>query len=700
MRRVLRVLGSGPSAGALTMLALFVLDRLTGEVGFLGRPDARAMDLVMQHARSAALRRQLLILSTLVVAGTIFGALGALAGRAWDWALGRTPPKISAWRGIAGALVFHGYFLSRSIIVYPQLYSTLLYSKGGVRAATMVFLTDHVSLRALNVLFAIVCIVAFVVPVVVRRREAMAWLRAHPRRAIGLGAIVVVVVGIFALGRVRSHRSSSSSSSSSSSRPNLLFIAVDSLRADRVFSPDAATRFPTLARLARDGVRFQSAYVSQARTFPSFVTLLTGRFPTHHGIRHEFPTAEARRAIGPSITSAMHDAGWKTAAVSDFSGEIFARAPLGLEDVDVAHFNLFTIVEGSILESHLHVLPYAATSLGERVFPSLRAMAEYADPESLVDRANTALDAAGTDPFCLIVFFSGTHTPYVAPSPYYEEFAAPGYRGPYKYLKEPLPLLPSLPQEDAKQVQALYDGSLAAVDAALARLLRRLEEHGRSRNTIVVLFGDHGENLFDLPGRGLGHGDHLLGDLANHIPIVVVDPTHAFSPHDVRGIVRDVDLAPTLAGLVGVAPPPTDGVDLAPMLRSEKDALDLHAFEETGLWFVRNGPGFSAHERRPYPDVWQATQVDADGDISIQPKWEQPIVTSKHRAVRTPQWKLLYQPTLNGPRWRLFDVVADPEQRDDVAAAHADEVSALRAELEKWITSDGLSQVQPDAHPP
>ena len=118
------------------------------------------------------------------------------------------------------------------------------------------------------------------------------WLtlgRAHARGALGASrstlALVVGVVGLAAHhGRARSGK-----------RPNMLVLAVDSLRADRVFAPDAARRFPTLAALARAGVRFREAHVTVPRTFPSFVTLLTGRYPHHHGIRHMFPSAAQRR---------------------------------------------------------------------------------------------------------------------------------------------------------------------------------------------------------------------------------------------------------------------------------------------------------------------------------------------------------------------------------------------------------------------
>jgi arylsulfatase A-like enzyme len=597
-------------------------------------------------------------------------------------------------RGIAAALVGHAFFLARSVVEYPQLYSAHFYARGGVTRRMMVFLTEHVSSRALDLGLAAVVVVFLGAALSLSDRVRLRAVVHRHARAVGLSLVALsAIAGVVVLVRrpapVRAQ-----------TRPNVLIIAVDSLRADRIFAPNAATRVPTMAGLARDGVRFRQAYVSQARTFPSFVTLLTGRFPQHHGIRHEFPTSDARQAIGPSLVSALHAAGWRTGAVSDFAGEIFARVPLGLDDVDVAEFNLFSIVEEAILDSHVNVLPYAASRLGERVFPAMRAMAAFAEPEMLTDHAIAELDRLGGEPFFLTVFFSAPHTPYASPAPYYRRFADPAYDGAFRYLKQPLPLVPSLPPADARQVQALYDGALAAVDDSIARLLRRLEERGLAKNTIVVLLGDHGENLFDVPRRGLGHGDHLAGELANQIPLVIVDPTRALTPHDVGGIVRDVDLAPTLGALLGIAAPPGDGVDLAPLLRGEKDTLDLDAFAETGLWLLESGPGFSQRERLPYPPVWFATEAANDGDIFIPSKWDDAIVTAKHRSIRTTKWKLLYQPTPLGPHWRLFDVIADPAELADVAADHPAVVAELRPKLEDWIVADGRTKIQLDAPAP
>ena len=140
--RIGRALWSGPGAGALTGVALFAIDLASGEVGFAGLRDPRAIAVVLERARGVAIAEQLTILLVLATVGALFGAAGAWCGRAWDRARGRSSPRMGGFRGVAGALVGHLFFLARSVIVHPQLYSSHLYARGGVRRRAMMLLTD------------------------------------------------------------------------------------------------------------------------------------------------------------------------------------------------------------------------------------------------------------------------------------------------------------------------------------------------------------------------------------------------------------------------------------------------------------------------------------------------------------------------------------------------------------------------------
>jgi arylsulfatase A-like enzyme len=676
--------------GALVLLLCFAGDLVHLKLDFMGYDDQHAIDRILHEYGGDVVRDQLALLAAMLVAGAAFGIVGGFIAvaraRARDTQCGRG--RAFLW-GAGTAALGHALLFARHLVKYPQLYAESFYDRGGVRRLVMQELTRHTRPG----LFVAIGLIVFVALLPLRRLsgigrdgrvESMSPRRRGRGRALVLGAVGVIVL-LSSISTLRVHHAAAPNA-----HPNVLLIAVDSLRADRVFGP-SVRRFPTLRALAARSVRFRQDHVTVPRTFPSFVTLLTGRYPHHHGIRHMFPSAAEREHIGTSLPRALEAAGYHTAVVSDYAGEIFSRTPIGFRDVDTPRFDMHTIVALRGLQIHANALPYAA-GVFDRFFPYVRAMAERADPALLADRADAHLrqladGARHGQPFFATVFFSAAHFPYAAPYPYYERFVDPLYAGPFLYDKPPLSPAPVTPV-DARHIQALYDGAVASVDDALARLLHELDVSGVADDTIVVVLADHGENLWEDPRAGMGHGDHLIGDKADHVPLLIFDPRHASQQHDVDSIVRDIDLAPTLAALCGVPSPPTDGVDLAPLLTGARRDLQLPAFSETEYWFVPSGPGFEPDERLPYPAITGATDLAADGDVFMRPEVEPIVIAAKHRALRLGDFKLVYRPTRTGVRFALYDLQRDPEERVDVQARFPERFALLREKLYAWLRDD------------
>ena len=563
----------------------------------------------------------------------------------------------------------------------PALYEASWYAVGGVRRTVQIVATDVLGTTGVALL-ACAGAAALLLGHPSRWRHAFRRLVAlTARQASRVAAGLAVSALALLVARVPA-----ASAAAADERPNVLVLASDSLRADRL-QPRTA---PNLSALAARGTRFDRAYVSIPRTFPSWVTLLTGRHAHHHGIRSMFPRWEERARDFDALPERLSRAGYATGVVSDYAGDVFSRIDLGFGQVDVPEFDFRQLVREQALERETPLLSVLHSRPGRAAFPVMRELNDAADPGMLArDAIRMMRRLQGRGPFFLVVFFSTAHFPYAAPSPYYRRFTDPSYRGRYKYDK-PVGLGSDAPPDarDEAQVRALYDGAVASIDDAAQSILDEVNREGDGGKTVVVVTADHGETLYD-HHHGVGHGDHLFGDEGTHVPLVVFAPGKP-TPRVAPGIVRDVDLAPTLYALTGVEPPADlDGRSLVPAL----DAQPLpprRAYAETELWFTETIPGLPTELRLPYPGIARLTEVDeAHGDELVLQTAMRPLtVVARHRMVRDERWKLLYVPTRAGVRWMLFDTASDPGETQDVSGAHPDVVARLQGDLWSWMRQD------------
>jgi arylsulfatase A-like enzyme len=625
------------------------------------------------------------ILATALLVGALLGwvARGLVALRE-----GLTPPapsRSALWEAtlllvlVAG---LHGALELWGMAHDPPLYADAWYARGGLRRTVQVVATDVLGPSG-SATLAVLGVAVFLAGPPSRWEGLPDRLLRVGRRFADVGALAAGVAVLFLLvGSVPA----ASAGAVADARPNVLVLAADSLRADRL-DPRTA---PHLSALADHGARFDHAYVSLPRTFPSWVTLLTGRHPHHHGIRSMFPRWEERARDFDALPERLARAGYATGVVSDYAGDVFSRIDLGFGRVDVPEFDFRQLVRQRALERETPLMPILHTPLGRAAFPVMREMNDAADPAMLAHDAVRSMRKLETrGPFFLVVFFSTAHFPYAAPAPYYRRFADDAYRGRYKYDK-PVGLGPAAAPDanDEVQVRALYDGAVSAIDDAAQTVLDAMASDGIAGRTVVVVTADHGETLYD-HGHGVGHGDHLFGDEGTHVPLVVVDPRQNRARRE-PGIVRDVDLAPTLYALTGVAPPADlDGQSLVPALRGEPLAPQ-RAYAETGLWFTEDIPGLPAELRLPYPGIARLTEVDTQhADDVVLRKAVRPLtLVAKHRMVRDQRWKLIYVPARQGVRWLLYDTEADPGETEDVSSAHGEVVSRLQGELWSWMRQD------------
>jgi arylsulfatase A-like enzyme len=319
-------------------------------------------------------------------------------------------------------------------------------------------------------------------------------------------------------------------------RPNLVLFVVDTLRADHLgcYGYDRPTS-PRLDEFAREGVRFAEARAQSSWTKPAMATILTGLYPVTHG-------AERRaNGIAPEVRTLaerLSAAGYETA--------MFTTNPTVVEK--------FGFGRGFDRFEYVHQLQ------GRK--------RRSVDSAAMVQAGVAWLDgrAAPERPFFLVVHTLDPHDPYRPQEPYRSRFA-PGvdvasaccFRGGE---------LAALSAEQAatrrRDSLALYDGEIAQNDASFGRLLDDLRARGLLDRSAVVFTADHGEEFHE--HGGWRHAESLFEEVLR-VPLVVRLPKGTAARATVADPADQIDLAPTLLELAGVAAPPElPGASLLPVI--------------------------------------------------------------------------------------------------------------------------------------
>ncbi|MEM7307787.1 MAG: sulfatase [Planctomycetota bacterium] len=321
-------------------------------------------------------------------------------------------------------------------------------------------------------------------------------------------------------------------------RPNVILISLDTLRRDHIgcYGYGRPTT-PELDRFAADCVRFDHAFSPQSWTLTAHMSMLTGVYPSVHGLSEE---TSLPRSI-PTLAEKLNAAGFHTFGVVD-------RVPL------------------------LH--PRFGFGRG---FDYYEQLPDYAAMK--VERILGLLDDVGDEPFFLFAHFYDAHSdwrrlPYEATDGDLADFA-PWYGGDElawcrtedlcasRLLVDMAAKREVFDSERRGQMIDLYDAGVRSLDRQFGRLVAGLEARGLLEDSVVLITADHGEEFFD-------HGQPLHGqtfDECLSVPFFLRAPGSAGGSSD--QLVSHVDILPTLLELGGAPPSDSQGVSLAPLLLGE-----------------------------------------------------------------------------------------------------------------------------------
>jgi len=403
---------------------------------------------------------------------------------------------------------------------------------------------------------------------------------------------------------------------------NILLVSLDTLRASRLgcYGYSKPTS-PYLDKIAGEGVLFERAYATDIPTEAAHTSIFTGKIGLNTGIVSHGSTLTQLPKKEVWLPTLLRGHGWTTAAVDNLYQlkEWFARG-----------YRYYINSAGG--QRHID-----GKTVNELAFPWIREHKK--------------------ENFFLFLHYWDPHTPYLPPKEYIPEFYPPD-RDPFDpanrsmdaaYNHAAYPFFKHHhydklgPVTDAEYLNALYDAEVRYLDDRLRELDELLIREGLYEDTLLILFGDHGESLTEHDI----YWDHCgLYETTVHVPLLMRWPGNIPAGRRVGGLVQQPDLMPTILEAAGIEPPQgLDGRSLWPSLTGKEDGTRDRVYLSECAWQASRG-----------------------------------IVTRDCKFIRTAD-----SGPFNRPGRELYDLRSDPEETVNHAERLPQLADRMESELDEWV---------------
>ena len=468
--------------------------------------------------------------------------------------------------------------------------------------------------------------------------------------------------------------------------------AISSYSADLIDTPN-------IDRLAREGARFQNAFVTNSICSPSRAVLLTGKHSHINGLRDNRDIFDGSQVTFPKL---LQESGYQTAIVGkwhlksdptgfDFwqilidQGEYYSpqfRSSEGTTQYDGAYVtDKITDIALSFLESRDSTKPFALLYHHKAPHRNWMPAPKFLDeayerefplPESFDDDYEGRPAAAAQDMKVADMFLSWDMKLPIANVEDETESgggrgrstaateAVDGWKAAFERLSSDQKVVwesylervnanYEMVKNDAGELARWkyqrymndYLGTIRSIDENIGRVLDYLDQNGLSENTIVVYTSDQGFYL----GEHGWYDKRFMYEESMRTPLLIRFPEEIRAGLIVQKLVQNLDFAPTLLDLTtGIVPADMQGLSLRPLLDEAAQAkwrtsLYYHYYE--------------------YPHGWH----------SVHP----------HYGVRTERYKLIH---FYGEmdHWELYDLMEDPDELDNLY--DDSEYAAVRTDLQ------------------
>lgn len=451
-----------------------------------------------------------------------------------------------------------------------------------------------------------------------------------------------------------------------SRHPNVLMVITDHTRAEAL-RPDSPCRTPYLDALAAEGVRFERTYTINAICSPSRASLMTGLYPSSHGVwdctHTQQPGWVDLRTDAAFWSQHLRDTGYRMGYFGKWHVETSKR-------LDRFGFDVHEITQDGWRHTCLPEPRLLARTPGYDDRPLAGVGREDGEPRHpAFDRGIEFIRgcAGGGQPFCCVVSTTEPHDPYEPPERFFRAYDAGATPLPATLRTPPDGKPPviarmrdvwaGLTDEHWRLLRTAYYASVSFLDHEVGRILEALRGCGAYDDTIVLFLADHGDML---GGHGLFAKGVTPYEEVYNIPLVIRVPGLAGRGSEPRALASTVDLAPTLVDLCGAAPlPRAQGRSLRPVLEGAFDAAQ-----------------------------WQDAYAEYYGQRFVQTQ----------RIVWHGDWKYVFSPTGID---ELYHLGQDPHERRNLAAdpAHRGTLEEMARRMWRQIDRIGDASIGRSHYP-
>jgi len=444
-----------------------------------------------------------------------------------------------------------------------------------------------------------------------------------------------------------------------SSRPNIVLILADDLGSEDVGAFGHPTvRTPHLDRLAREGMRFDRAFVTASSCSPSRSSLLTGRYPHNTDAEELHWPLPARQA---TFLEPLRAAGYWTGAAGKW--HLGEEAKARFDQVREADPAGFTLAVGA---------PAGETKM---------LTAKGGDAQSgCTDWVPLLRERPRDRPFFVWLAALDPHRDYE------EKISARPTPPEAVVVPRHLPDTPAVRRELAQ-----YYDEIERLDRFVGDVLAELEAQGVADHTLVVFLSDN--------GRPFPRDKTTLFETGIKTPLIVRWPGRVAPGSTCAQLVSTIDLAPGFAVAAGLKPTSTmQGVSFLPLLAEAGTPIRRE------VWAEQNWHDYAQRSRavrtghfkliaNDYPDSALTPGADA-----VRSGGFRELLRLRTAGQLPPHQQQCF--TLPRPAVELYDLQADPGELHNVAAlpAYAAVLADLKARLDRWkVDTQDLAPVRRSA---